>query len=249
MASTSTNMNTSEFKQLIKNKLNISDEQLTKLFKSTLYSFKSELEQIGGQTFIDSLMDLSYDKMIEYDEEEDDYNSTKTNENIYEKNCKDEKECFLCICGKQHLKNLHIFNHNKTDKCIVIGSSCITQVEKLKNVYSENQALANKLGQIITKLKDNEKLAKKMKTHKPCAKCGDLCINKKGGYKYPHMNNYCRTCLLGKDKCWIKCSQCCVKLVKPSQPMPFGEGFKKICGSCWHHNNKDKSWYKNKYKK
>ena len=70
-------MNTSQFKQLIKTRLRINDDELTKQFKTTLYSFKRELELIGEKSFIDSLMDLSYDKMIQYDGNKDCFHKIK----------------------------------------------------------------------------------------------------------------------------------------------------------------------------
>jgi len=246
MKTTSTKLNAIEkYKNELMIKLNLSKEELDKKFKSTLYSFKNEMESIGNNNFIQSIMKLNYNEMVEFDKEEENIGYIQCEHNIYDKNVDTNKDCFLCICGKAHLKNLHLFEHEDLEgKQLVIGSSCIKQVEKLKMAYAENKELCDKLNTIISDLKD----AEKVKKYKSCYKCKDLCINKTTDYKFPHMKNYCRYCLVGKTHSYIKCSRCKIKVLPASQPLPYDNNkFKEICGKCWHHENKNKQWYKKKY--
>ena len=102
------------FRALIKEKLKLKEEEVDDVFKSTLYSFKKEIEDIGGEDFIKSFMKLKYKKMVVFDKNLD------TKEDITEGECIREKNTyskgFKCICGKKHLKNLHLFGHPKLEK-------------------------------------------------------------------------------------------------------------------------------------
>lgn len=252
MKTTSTNKsNIEKYKEELKILLNISEEELDKKFKSTLYSFKKNMEEINGDNFINSLMKLNYCEMVEYDKDEDSIHTIIDKHFIYDKNVNNNKDCFLCLCGKSHLKNLHLFNHSDLNgNQLIIGSSCIKQVCKLQDAYTENQILTQKLNQI----NGDVKLAEKMKVYKPCYKCQDLCINKNTNYKYEHMNNYCRDCLKGKLHNFIKCTRCDIKVIPASQPLPSynnenNDKFKEICGKCWHQVNENEPWYKKKYNK
>lgn len=247
MKTTSTNkMNVEKYKQELKTLLNLSDDELDKKFKSTLYSFKKNMEDINGDTFINSLMKLDYNEMVEYEKDEDSVQGIAQSNQIYDKNVDDNKDCFLCLCGKSHLKNLHLFRHDDLDEQLIIGSSCIKQVGRLQDAYTENQILKNKLDELMGDVKN----AEKMKNYKPCYRCGDLCINKDTNYKYEHMNNYCRDCLVGKKHNFIKCTMCHIKVIPASQPLPYDKNkFKEICGKCWHKTNENKEWYKKKYNK
>jgi hypothetical protein len=235
------------YKQELKDLLNVSTEELDKMFKSTLYTFKAQMENIGGGDFLSSLMKLSYDQMVIYDKHTDCVDDIQSSNNIADINIKETAnvdKCFMCLCGKSHLHNLHIFNHNDCEQKLVIGSTCIKQVEKLKDAYIENAELCQKLDVIITSLKSNEKLL----THKPCYKCGDLVIKKNYQYQKPHMMNYCKDCLCGKDKNFIHCSTCHIKVIPASQPInSWTQGkFKIDCGRCWYQKNKHQSWMKNR---
>ncbi len=245
MLSTSTNNNSVEkYKKELTQLLDISESELNAKFKSTLYSFKKQMEEINGDNFISSLMKLDYNKLIEYDEDLDSVTELANKNNIYDKNVDHDKDCFLCLCGKSHLKNLHLFDHEDTEDQILIGSSCIKQVANLQEAYVDNLALKNKLNE----LSSDVKLAEKTRNNKPCYKCGNLCINKSTNYKFAHMNNYCRDCLVGKTHSFIKCSSCHNKVIPASQPLPYDKTkFKEICGKCWHRQNEHKDWYKKKY--
>lgn len=245
--SSMTMSNLEKYKNELKQLLNINDEELAKKFKSTMWSFKKQIEEIGGEgDFIKSLLKLDYDDMVVYDKDEDNVDDTQICNHIDDRNvkdCKDEK-AFVCLCGKTHLKNLHLFTHEDCDKKLVIGSSCITQVEQLKDAYKSNKDLVLKLEGIIKKLKTSEKLL----THNPCKKCGDVCIKKNYEYKNPHQKNYCKDCLCGKSKCWIHCKTCYIKVLPASQPLnSWTKGkFKEDCGKCWYNKNKHQSWMKKK---
>tara|TARA_R110002153_G_scaffold151087_2_gene302533 strand:- start:2822 stop:3568 length:747 start_codon:yes stop_codon:yes gene_type:complete len=247
MSSTSTYSESVEkYKKELISLLNISEQELNAIFKSTLYSLKHKLEQIGGESFLQSLMKLDYNDTIEYDKEEDSLNEIAYCNNIYDKNVDKNKGCFLCLCGKSHLKNLHLFAHEDLEEQVIIGSSCIKQVCSLQDAYSENLELKDKLNGLY----DDVKTAERNKNNKPCYKCGDLCINKSTNYKFEHMNNYCRDCLVGKTHSYIKCSKCHIKVIPASQPLPYDKNkFKEICGRCWHKANEMKDWYKKKYNK
>ena len=230
----------------LKEKMNINDEQLGELFKSTMFSLMAKVKEIGGTDFITSIMNMDYDKMVKYDP--DDFKSVdaiQREENIDDVNIgnKDEKKNFKCLCGKPHLHKLNLFDHKNCDKKLVIGSTCIGQVEKLKEVYHENTELCNKLDTIISCCATSERLI----THKPCFKCGDLVIKKDYPYVKPHMMNYCRECLVGKDKDEIHCGICKYKKIPASQPLnkKTRDKFKDKCPSCWYAQNKHQPWMRN----
>jgi hypothetical protein len=255
MASTSTQKNSTmsdiaKYKKILMEKLNVNEDTIDKMFKSTLYSFKNQLEKLGQSSFIESLMKLEYKEMVEFKEDDDDFNTIKDDNDIHDVNVKPNKDCFVCLCGKQHLKNLHLFSHSNIDgKCLVIGSSCINQVEKIKKAYADNKELVKKLEKINGQIKNAEKLAKIKKDLKPCYRCGDMCLKKSSKTTHPHKKNYCVKCLVGKQKNFIKCNSCYIKVIPASKPLPFGNGFQEICSPCWHKKNADKDWYKKKYKK
>ena len=236
-----------KYKSELKILLIISEEELNKKFKSTLYSFKRNMEEINGDSFIKSLMKLDYNKMIEYNKDEDSVQHLASTHWIYDKNVDENKDCFLCLCGKSHLKNLHLFKHEDLNaSSLIIGSSCIKQVCSLQEAYNENQSLIQKLSELMCGVK----LSERMKHFKSCYKCQDLCISKDTDYKFEHMNNYCRDCLVGKKHNFIKCSMCDIKVIPASQPLPYDSNkFKEICGKCWHKVNENKEWYKKKYNK
>ena len=244
MKTKSTNKDILKYKEELKHLLNYSDEELDATFKSTLYSFKKKMEDINNDDFITSLMKLRFNRLIEYDKEEDSPSTMKVQYNLYDKNVDMIKDCFLCLCGKSHLKYLYLFTHEDCDEELVIGSSCIQQVAKLQQAYKENQDLVEHLQEIIKEVKT----AEIMKNNKPCYKCNDYCIKKDVEYKFPHMKNYCKGCLVGKQCNFVKCSRCNEKVIPASQPMPFDKTtFKEICGKCWHQVNKNETWYKKKY--
>ncbi len=230
---------------ILTNEILDNKDELKEEFNKTFYCLKKNLEEINNQSLVDSLLSLDYKELVEFDKEFDDYEKMKEEQDIYIKN--QGVNNFKCICGKQHLKYLNIFSHNECDKNIIIGSSCVKEVEKLIDIYTDNQQFVNFLTELISEVKETEKSYMKKKTHKPCYKCGDLCIKLNYDYKFKHMNNYCRSCLLGKNKSWVKCKRCFQKVIPASQKKPFGTGFKDICGGCWHKDNREKSWYKNKY--
>lgn len=234
-----------DYREELKRLLNINDLELDNMFKSTLYSFKKQLEKITGENFIDSLMKLDYNKLVIFNKDEDILNDIVYEHDIYEKNINEKKNCFVCLCGKTHLKNLHLFSHSKLEENqFVIGSSCIIQVSKLQNAYKDNISLCQKLQDFVNDLTTAERL----NAYKSCYKCGERCIRKDTNYKLEHMHNYCRSCLLGKSNNFIKCSDCDDKVILASQPLPHDKNkFKEICGKCWHYQNKNKGWYKKKY--
>jgi len=234
-----------QYKTELKNKLNINDEELGIMFKSTLYPLMARLEQIGGCDFIASLMKLDYDEMVVFCPDIESVRHFQSSNNIGDVNVKSddgEHKCFKCLCGKQHLINLHLFDHADCDNKLVIGSTCIKQIEKFKLVYSADQALCQKLDSILASLKTSEKLI----THKPCYKCNDLVIKKDYEYAKPDLMNYCRDCLVGHDKNFIHCKMCKHRVIPASEPLPYdNKKFKEICKSCWYAQNKNKSWMRN----
>ena len=244
MSSISTPIN--DYREELKRLLKINDAELDNMFKSTLYSLKKNLEKITGENFIDSLMNLDYKELVIFNKHEDNLNLTAFQHDIYEKNINENKNCFLCLCGKSHLKKLHLFSHTKLiENQLIIGSSCIVQVSKLQKAYFDNLNLCKKLQGLV----DDLTTAERLNAYKSCYKCGDLCIRKDTDYKLEHMHNYCRPCLLGKNNNFIKCSNCDDKVIMASQPLPYDKNkFREICGMCWHRQNKNKIWYKNKYK-
>jgi len=231
---------TQTYKNFLMTKLDVNEDELKKLFKNTLYPFKKCMEELGDN-FLSSLMKLNYKRLVEYNKDDDDLHQVVCENNIDEERNVKNGNNFMCLCGKAHLKNLHIFSHENTIKNLVIGSSCIHQVEKLKLVYSENIELCNKLNNIISQLKTAEKRL----THKECYKCGDLSIKKNKDYPHPNQKIYCKDCLL-KNKDFIKCECCFFKTIKGGQRDYHGK-YKRICGTCWHNNNRNEEWYKRKY--
>lgn len=234
-----------EYKTELKELLNVSEEELDIMFKSTLYSFKKQMEDIGGGDFIASLMKLDYADMVVYEKGVDFVDTIKNANNISDINVKDTGDKnFMCLCGKQHLQNLHLFNHQDCPDKLVIGSTCIQQVEKLKLAYKDHTELCEKLDSIITSLKTSERV----RTHNPCYKCEDLVIKKGYDYVKPHMKNYCKECLCGKDKDFIHCNICLTKVIPASVPVSkWAKGkFKEICGKCWYDKNKHHSWMRNR---
>ena len=239
MKTTSTNINA--YKKEIMDRLEINEEIYNKTFKSTLYSFKKEMENLG-QNFISSLMMLEYDKLITYDKNDKTVSDIVEYNNIYNKNVKKDNECFMCLCGKQHLKNLHLFNHENCDNTIIIGSSCIEQVGSLKEAYKENRELYEHLTKINNRMKFNEKKKQDKLTKKECYKCKLFLIKKDYNYSNPHHNNYCKNCVNKYGK--IVCSQCNLNRIDASIPMKYNKNeFKKICKGCWIENNKGKAWF------
>lgn len=217
---------------ILTNEILDNKDELNKEFSKTFFCLKKNLEEINNQSLVDSLLSLDYKELVEFDEEFDDYEKIKEENDIYIKNCGNNN--FKCVCGKQHLKYLHIFTHDECDKNIIIGSSCVKEVEKLIEFYKENQEFVNFLTNLISQAKETEKVYRKKKTHKSCYKCGDLCVKLGYDYKFKHMTNYCRSCLLGKNKSWIKCNICFQKVIPASEKKPYGKGFKEMCGKCWY---------------
>ena len=212
------------FRALIKEKLKLKEEEVDDVFKSTLYSFKKEIEDIGGEDFIKSFMKLKYKKMVVFDKNLD------TKEDITEGECIREKNTyskgFKCICGKKHLKNLHLFGHPKLDKeRLIIGSKCIEQVKTLKKVYEDNEELKKKFEKILKKLKKNEKIL----THKACLKCGDLSITKNYEYDNEHRKHFCNKCIVNKK--FINCYNCESRRIYIQKD--YYGNFKKYCLPCY----------------
>ena len=82
-------------------------EELAKKFKSTMWSFKKQIEEIGGEgDFIKSLLKLDYADMVVYNKEEDDVDTTQMCNHIDDRNvkqCVDEK-AFVRACSKQEFQ-------------------------------------------------------------------------------------------------------------------------------------------------
>jgi len=213
-----------EFRNLIMKKLELQEEEVDDVLKSTLYSFKKEIEEIGGEDFIKSFMKLKYNKMIIYDKTEINKQEIIEGECIREKNTFDKG--FKCICGKKHLKNLHLFKHPKLEKeKLIIGSRCIEQVKLLKKVYEDNEGLKKKFDKILKKLKANEKIL----THKNCLKCGELSITKDYEYENENRKHFCSNCIVNKK--YIYCYHCNNKTIKIEKDW-YGN-FKKYCYPCY----------------
>lgn len=233
-----TRMSDDEYRDYLKKKLKLNTEELNKLFKSTFFCLKKNLEKIANQPFIESLMSMQYDYLEEFDGEVDDYEYTKENSNLHQLNCDDGGGNFKCICGKKHLKYLNIFTHEKCEKKLVIGSSCIKQVSNLSQVYIENEVLTDKLVKFLEKTKKNEKEAKRKNTHNPCNKCKNFCIKKNYNYKEYLHNFYCKDCLICDS--YILCNDC-HKFIRAGEKKPIKNEFKDKCGRCWYLSNHKKS--------
>tara|TARA_R110002153_G_scaffold274315_1_gene448468 strand:- start:11933 stop:12763 length:831 start_codon:yes stop_codon:yes gene_type:complete len=237
-------------KQQLMELLGKSSEEMEEYFKGTMYSFKYQIEKMGGDNLFKSIMDLDYVDLVEYikekDNVEDIVEGNDLNEDLCVNKSKGEKK-FMCLCGKAHLKNLHIFRHKNEDKQFVIGSSCINQVEKLKDLYSGNLELKEKLEFIVGQLKQSEKKL----THNKCQKCGDFEVSRKEKKSYKNEKCeklYCKSCLsITKYKNKIKCQSCYISIWAGAKSSPYQKEYNKECPKCWHKSNKNEEWYKRKY--
>ena len=203
----------------------LNQEELDKKCKKTLFLFKKQMEEIGGGNFLNSLSKLAHNKLRIYDKEEECVGSVAAAENISERNIHQANNNFVCLCGKQHLKNLHIFSHQDCDENIVIGSSCIKQVEMIADLYKDNVELFGKLTEILRKLKEAEKVL----SHNLCQGCENVWIPKnKKNVSYAWERDICKDCL-SKYKTHWRCSRC-PKWHKIKKTM---RGWNKICWQCW----------------
>ena len=239
-----------EFKNYIKEELNISNKDVELMFSKTFYCLKRNLEKLTKQSLVNCLLSMDFREVVEYDKETDDFGNTINENNIHEINCNHEQEYFLCVCGQKHLKYLYVFKHNNLTENIVIGSKCIERIEQLKELYFNHILLIEKLEDIIEQVNTGEKALKKSKTHKPCYKCKDICIKKNQNFENKLMEIYCKSCLIGTRKIYIKCVSCKLKPVLAGQKIsPDKEGYKDLCGGCWFSQNKNQTWFKKDYKK
>ena len=209
-------------------KLELSVEDLRKKIKKTYFKTKRHLEQIGNNEFLESLKQLDYKEMIQFDEVCDDIKSVAANNDIGNRNIDDD--CFMCLCGKKHLKNLHIFNHEQCEDSLVIGSSCIKQIAEVMSAYKDNEDLYNKIQNIINKVKDAEKILRCNK----CLRCDTNWCSKqaKGIRKY-----FCKDCIITNWK-----GEDCIHCIRCNKTRPIKktyEGYALLCMGCW---KKDKGY-------
>lgn len=239
-----------EFKDYLKEMLNITDAQVANMFSKTFYCLKRNLEKLTQQSLVNCLLSMDFRELVEYDPEVDDFQNTIDASNIHEVNCNHDHEDFLCICGQKHLKYLSIFEHNKLTENIIIGSKCITRIEQLKEIYFNHSQLIEKIDYFIERVNTGEKALKKEKTHKPCYKCKDICIKKDQNFENKLMEIYCKTCLIKPKRRSIRCKSCNVQSILAGEKISGNrEGYKEICKFCWIQQNKTKPWFNKDYKK
>ena len=204
-------------------------QELELEYNSTFIALKKNLLDISGiDDLIKSVLMLEY---INNEKFEDDYEGEATeiidNNNI-DSQLHWKNENFRCLCGKSHLKNLNIFSLENKEKNIIIGSTCIDKIHILSKLHQNNEALINKITEIL-QLMDIDTTKKE---NKPCLKCGEYLIKKKTDYKNPHRKNLCKICIIKNN--YICCKDCPKKI-----KIEYLRGTIKIrCKSCWWKNRK-----------
>jgi hypothetical protein len=213
------------YKNELKNILGIKTDDLFNQLKRTFIPLKNTLESlVEDRDLLTSVMKLEHIRMVEFDEDEDNAQQVAYINCIHDLNRRKE-ESFNCACGKNHLKNLHLFKHENCDQHIVIGSTCIRQIVQLKKIYSTNQELCSKLDKLLGDLKTAEKVL----THKQCKTCKDLCIRKDKKSEDMIENHLCKNCYNKKEQV-IRCKDCRIWI---EVGYDYRGCVKRRCFPCW----------------
>ena len=219
----------------IEAEFDITREELNKRMRQTFVPLKKKLEEIGKCSMTDSIKDLTYKDFVDYNSAEEDLDSVQTQHNISEDNVSRKCEKFRCVCGKTHLKNLHLFTHKNKEDTIIIGSSCIEQLTILRDLYKDNEELAKRIDTIYLLMKKGERT----KTHNKCITCKEYNINKKkinegSPLEIEIKNKICRRCRdLVANK--IRCKDC-MSWIEISKD--YKGQVKRRCLECWKTKKK-----------
>jgi hypothetical protein len=230
------------FKEELVNKLEMNIDEIEEEFKLTFFELMLGLKNIEeNKDFEKSILKLDFKELYIWNEDEEDLDVVADNFNITDK-CLDNGDSFMCMCGQKHLTNLYIFSHIDLDdnETLIIGSSCISQIKILQKLYKKNIEIRNKieaLGIVIDIATARSNAIKRENKKIECARCFDKCITKNYEYKFPFMKIYCRECLIGHKKEYIKCKgkddigNRCVNVRKAGQKDWKG-AYMSLCYSC-----------------
>jgi len=226
------NQNEQTYEDLLCNYIQ-SNEKIRDKVKNTFICLKRNLEEIGKCGIVDSILKMEFIQQEEYisNEEDSDYEDFEDCVNrlpaIYQYNMNHSKECFRCICGKNHLKFLNLFTHNdlNTGENLIIGSSCIDNIRIIGKAYEENIELQEKIKSIVSKIEDIER----EKHYKKCLKCKDRTIRIDYEYKTPYRDKFCNKCIIAGNM--ITCNNC-NKLIEINNNT-YNKAYKLQCRSCY----------------
>jgi ribosomal protein L32 len=133
---------------------------------------------------------------------------------------------YKCLCGKQHLKLLHIFNVEGREDKYIIGSSCIDHIRRLREEYEDNLELLEKIGDISICCIKGEYDQK----HKACLRCGEMKIRKGYEYKKPFKKDFCGDCITNEG--YFRCMDC--KYGRFGVEKDYQGNYKTLCKRCWY---------------
>ena len=140
--------------------------------------------------------------------------------------CKGETtDSYKCLCGKQHLKLLHIFNVDGKEDRYIIGSSCIDHIRRLREEYKDNQELLDKISEISGYCLQGEYDVKR----KACVRCGKRTIRLGYEYKQKLRKEFCTDCLTKGDL--LRCMDCRYRPVEIEKD--YKGDYKTLCKRCW----------------
>jgi hypothetical protein len=132
---------------------------------------------------------------------------------------------YKCLCGKQHLKLLHIFNVDGREDKYIIGSSCIDHIRRLREEYEDNQELMDKICEISGFCLHGEYALK----HKACLRCGERAIRIGYDYKQKLRKDFCSDCLTKGDM--LRCMDCRYRSIQIEKD--YKGCYKRLCKRCW----------------
>jgi len=149
--------------------------------------------------------------------------------------CKKHKqEELLCICGKQHIKNITILESRKTGKIYMIGSKCITVIARIASIENNIQ-LMDKLmiwQSAMQYLWDQKRM-------KYCVGCFKTKIKKNFNYTDQRYKLRCDNCItINEVHCFI-CRRFYihpkerVKKIKGKTYRTFNHHCSKMCKDCF----------------
>jgi len=136
---------------------------------------------------------------------------------------KDKQQELLCICGKQHIKNITILQSIKTKKFYMIGSKCITVIAHIASI--ENNILLMEKIQTWSETMNYLWSKNKMKL---CVGCYKTKIKKDYDYVDIRYKLRCSNCITTNT---VHCFVCDCDYIHPK------ERVKKIKGKIYHTYN------------